>query len=282
MDRQRYALLGWPVSHSVSPQMQEAGFRALGIDAVYEPIACPPAKLDHTVQRLIHDRYQGWNITVPLKYDIIPCLDVVDPDAARAGSVNTVRNLGGALHGYSTDGYGLARSVEEAFGLTIADCRFTFWGTGGAARATSTYFAAKGAKAIVLVNRTLDRAIDLADAIRASNPQCRVSAFSPDSVDLLEKAIGKTDVIIQATSIGLRPEDPIAIPSPLIACCPNFLDMIYHPTAALHEAKRLGCNTADGRGMLLYQGVRSLALWTDRDPPVEAMRRALDQALEHR
>lgn len=279
---QHYALLGWPVAHSVSPQMQNAGFQALGISADYQLLPTPPEQFNEQIQRLIRDDFRGWNLTIPHKQAILPLLDEIDPDAERAGSVNTVRHESGRLRGWSTDGYGLAKSIEETFHIPLADRRFVFWGAGGAARATAAYFAGHGAAAIAIVNRTRSRAEKLAGTLRQISPDPELAVFSPDSTNPeLARTLADAHVIIQCTSIGLQPEDPCAIPLPLLDSCPRILDMIYRETALQREAQRRGIPVADGRGMLLHQGVRCLSLWTDcSTPPLAAMRRALSLALQ--
>ena len=154
MAKALFGLLGWPVKHSVSPPMQEAGFRAIGLDASYELIEVPPEQLAAKVAELKTRGFRGWNCTIPHKGGILACLDEVDPAARAAGSVNTVVHRDGRLLGHSTDGYGLEASVREAVGLAVAGQRFLFWGTGGAARATSAWFARRGAAGLTLVNRT--------------------------------------------------------------------------------------------------------------------------------
>lgn len=275
----RYALLGWPVKHSVSPQMQEAAFRALGIAAAYELIETPPADLAGTVAQLRQQRYRGWNITVPHKEQMSTFLDDIDADAAATGSVNTVVNDDGRLCGYSTDGYGLAMAIEEAFGVPVEGGAFVFIGTGGAARATSVYFARHGARELVLLNRTLAKAECVAARARAAGPACAVTCIQLDEHTRIERALAGAHVVIQSTSLGLHEGDPISLPPALLPDGAAAMDMIYRHTPFLAAASERGCPTADGRGMLLYQGARSFELWTGCAAPVEIMRDALNQAL---
>lgn len=277
-----YGLLGWPVKHSVSPQMQEAGFRAAGIEARYLLHEVPPERLGEKVAELKAAGYSGWNVTIPHKRQILDFLDGVDPAAAAAGSVNTVRYRDGKSYGWSTDGYGLARALEESFGLTVPGGRFVFWGTGGATTATSVYFACQGAARLLLVNRTLDKALQLRHLILAQAPACEVQVLSPEDIDSLKSLLRDFQGLIQGSSVGLKAGDPLAVPEKLLLPHLAVLDMIYRPTALLGRARERGCRVADGRGMLLYQGVRSWSLWTGREAPVEPMRQALDAALAAR
>ncbi len=280
MATQRYGLFGWPVKHSVSPQMQEAGFRAAGIDASYELIEVHPDELSERLAWVKAEGFRGWNTTVPHKPAMMAAADQVEPTAQAAGSVNTVINRDGFLEAHSTDGYGLAMSIRESFDLEISGGAFLFWGAGGAARATSVYFAGRGAAAITIVNRTLSKAEDLARVIRGVAPACRVRVYSPAAAAVKE-VLGGVDVVVQATSIGLHADDPIAIPADLLIPGLRIVDMIYRPTRLLRRGAEAGCRVVDGKGMLLHQGVRSFQLWTGlAEPPVEAMRTALHRALE--
>ena len=116
MSQQKFGVLGWPVTHSVSPQMQGAGFDSLGIDASYKLLPLDPGEFENGIRQLVADDFRGWNITVPHKAAMLPLLDEIDPPARLAQSVNTVLNDNGKLYGWSTDGYGLERSIREAFG----------------------------------------------------------------------------------------------------------------------------------------------------------------------
>lgn len=278
MSHERYGVIGWPVKHSVSPQMQEAGLHALGRDASYVLVPIDPAEFAAGIADL-KANFRGWNITVPHKGAMIPLLDEVDPAARIAGSVNTVVNDGGYLRGYSTDGYGLEMAIDEAFGIAVPGNRFVFWGTGGAARATACSFAARGAAELLLVNRTLAKANALADAVRQVNPAVEVAVAAPDA-DGLAAQLARADVVIQSTSVGLHADDPAAIPPELLTPQVTLLDMIYRRTKLLDAAEAIGCRVTDGKSMLLHQGVKSLCIWTGSDdPPVEPMRKALYSAL---
>ncbi|MBT3380066.1 MAG: shikimate dehydrogenase [Lentisphaerae bacterium] len=276
---QRYALLGWPVKHSVSPQMQGAGFQALGIDATYELIEVHPKDLGVCVERLRDTGFAGWNVTVPHKEQVIDMVNHVDPGARAAGSVNTVINRGGVLHGFSTDGYGLEAALRESFGVALRNKVFTFIGTGGAARATSVYFACQGAAHIVLVNRTVAKAERLAETIAKAAPECRLTVIGLGGTESIRKALPESAAIIQGTSLGLHEGDPLPFPPEQLPPDIPVMDMIYRTTPFLAGAAQQGCPTADGRGMLLHQGVRSFELWTDRTAPVDAMRAGLETAL---
>lgn len=277
----RFGLLGWPVKHSVSPQMQGAGFAALGLAATYELLPVEPEHVAAKVAELKAAGFAGWNITVPHKGAMRRLVDTAEPAAAAADSVNTVVHRDGRLHGYSTDGYGLEMATREAFGCPVRGGRFVFWGTGGAARATAVHFVLEGAREVVLVNRTLDKAVELAALLQRLGRTCQVATYAPEPTPALAAALRAADVIYQCTSVGLKPDDPCAIPLALLQPGARVMDMIYHPTRLLAEAKAHGCLVADGQDMLLYQGARSFHIWTGQEAPIPAMRQGLRQALGH-
>jgi shikimate dehydrogenase len=279
MSHEQYGVIGWPVKHSVSPEMQEAGMRALGRDASYVLVPIEPAHLPERIAEM-KQSFRGWNITVPHKGAMIPLLDEVDPAARIAGSVNTVVNDDGYLRGFSTDGYGLEMAMQESFGIHVPGNSFVFWGTGGAARATACSFAARGAAELLLVNRTVSKAEALGDAVRQVNPAVAVTVCAPTAEGLGAK-LAAADVVVQSTSIGLHADDPPAIPTELLSPQVTVLDMIYRQTRLLEAAAAMGCRVADGKSMLLHQGVKSLCIWTGcQEAPVEPMREALYAALK--
>lgn len=273
----RYAVIGDPIAHSLSPAMHNAAFAALGLDARYEAVHVRPAELAAFVARARRE-FDGFNATVPHKEALIPLLDAVAPTAREAGSVNTVSRRDGRLHGDSTDGYGLETALREAFGLELTRCRFVFLGAGGTVRAVVPHFLQQGAAGIVLVNRTVDKAQALLAKFAKSFPEAELAAVAPTDRAALLEAIKAAAAVIQATSLGLRDGDP----SPLAEECflPQvcYYDTIYRDTAFLAAARARGCRHADGLGMLLHQGAASFKIWTGQDAPVEVMRQALPAA----
>ena len=258
--------------------MQLAGFSFLGLAATYEALDVPPECLADRFRQLVAAGYQGWNLTVPLKEAALPLLDWADATVTRAESVNTIVVRDGRLLGYSTDGHGLAAALGEAFGFAISGQTIAMLGCGGAGRAAAVELAARGAARLLLINRTLDRARQTAARIAAVNPGCVTACFAPDD-PALPAVLAVAHLLVQATALGLKPDDPPPLnPAWLPAGRPVF-DMIYQSTPLQRAAAARGCPVADGRGMLLHQGARSFTLWTGRDAPVEAMRRALNQAL---
>ena len=271
---ERYAIVGFPVAHSVSPAMQGAAFRALGIDAVYEAVPVPPAELPAAFRRLRDEGCRGWNITVPHKEAATRLMDESDELSRRSGSTNTVVVRDGRLCGYSTDGYGLVTAIRESFSLELAGKTVAMLGCGGAARAAAFALAAAGAARLLLVNRTVERAEALARDLAAAGLGTETVCLSPAAPRLAEWLAG-SGLLVQGTSLGLGAEDPLPLPAELIPAGIPVMDMIYKTTPFLKAAAARGCPVADGAGMLLHQGANSFTLWTGREAPVEVMRQAL-------
>ncbi len=280
--KRKYAVLGWPVQHSLSPAMQQAAFDACGIEAVYEAWPVAPEKLGEGIEKLKADGYEGWNVTVPHKHGITDYLSEIDPPAAVAGSVNTVINHDGYLKGYSTDGYGLEKAAEEAFGRKPQDGAVGFIGAGGAANAAALHLAVQGTPRIVILNRTVAKAQHLAEAIRKLEPSCEVvyGGFEDDA--FISSVLADCSLVVQATSLGLKEDDPAPVSPELVPHDADVYEMIYKRTAFLEKCRARGCRTTDGAGMLLHQGAGSFRLWTGLEPPVEQMRAALQAAVQKR
>lgn len=271
-----YAVIGDPVAHSVSPAMQNAAFTAANLSERYGKYHVKPDELPEFVE-FARKNLKGFNATVPHKAALIPLLDEIAPAALAANSVNTVINRNGKLYGDSTDGYGLETALFEAFKLNIANSNIVMLGAGGAAQATAFEFVERKAARLTIVNRTKSKAEALAEHL--SGKATLLSALGNDETDLIEEAIAGADVVIQATSAGLRADDAPPIKLELLKGAKAIFDMIYHTTQVQEFARKNNIPCADGRGMLLHQGARSFSLWTNQPAAVAAMREALNTAL---
>jgi len=272
-----YAVIGDPVAHSVSPVMQNAAFAKLGLGAPYGKIRIAADELPIFAE-YARRNLKGFNITVPHKQAIIPFLDEIAPEAALAHSVNTVTVRSGKLFGTSTDGYGLATALHEAFGVDLPGLHVCFIGCGGAVQATAFYFAAAGAAQLCFINRTVSKAEALATEVTRHYPVKTFCCATDDDAAIAD-CFRSSKVIVQGSSLGLKPEDPCPIAPTLLTgklCC---YETIYKNTAFLRHAEENGLKTADGRTMLLHQGAKSFEIWTGVRPDIDAMRQALNQAL---
>ena len=273
----KYAVIGDPVAHSVSPAMQNAAFMAAGMDERYGKYHVKPEELAEFVEFARHN-LNGFNATVPHKAALIPLLDEIAPAALAANSVNTVMVRNGRLYGDSTDGYGLESALFEAFKLNIKGSRIVILGAGGAAQATAFEFVERKAAELTIVNRTRSKAEALAEHLAGKGTV--LTALGNDEADKIAAAVAGADVVIQATSSGLHYEDAPPIELELLKNARAIFDMIYHSTKVQEFARSNNILCADGRGMLLHQGARSFSLWTGRPAAVSAMRAALDMALD--
>ncbi len=274
---ERYAVIGDPVGHSLSPAMHRAAFAELGLAAGYEAVHVRPEELPAFVARARRE-FAGFNATVPHKEALLALVDEVDPAARAAGSVNTVSCREGRLHGASTDGHGLECALREAFGLEVAGHRLVFLGAGGTVHAVAPHLLRRGASGVTVVNRTVARAEALLARFAAEFPGAELRAVSPEDTAAVRSAIATSSVVIQATSLGLRDADPCPLGADLFLPGVCYFDTIYRSTPFLARAEACGCSWADGLGMLLHQGAASFRIWTGHEPPLDAMRRALRQA----
>ena len=270
-------VFGHPVAENPTIVMQEAGFRAMGLNWRYLTIEVRPEQLADAVRGLRAFNMAGINLTIPHKVTVLQYLDGLSPEAELIGAVNTVVREGDRLIGHNTDGKGFVRSVREEAGMDPQGKRVVFLGAGGAARAMSVEMALAGAAHITIVNRTPERGRDLAALLQ---DRTRADAeFVPWQGDYSVPA--GTDILVNATSIGLFP-DVEGVPAvDMSSIHPNLLvcDVIPNPphTAFLRAAQARGARSLDGLGMLVGQGAIAFKMWTGVDAPVDVMRQALEE-----
>lgn len=272
-----HLVLGDPVAHSRSPGLQNAAFEA-------EKLGRPYARLHIKVEDLpefsdfARKYLKGVNLTVPHKHAIIPLCDEVDPAAALCGSVNTLAVRNGRLYGYSTDGPGLEYALKREFGFDAKGKNILFLGAGGACRATAFHLALNGAGSIVIANRTVEKAEELAGAI-SQNSTCSASGISITDEDSMKHALLDADAVIQATSCGLKEDDPSPIDTGWITqnCHFDLFDTIYKDTALQKACRAKGLRTAGGKFMLIGQGAASFRIWTGIEPDIEKMEKGFDE-----
>jgi len=269
-------VFGHPVAENPTIIMQEAAFQHMRLDWRYLTIEVYPEDLKNAMKGLRAMNMRGINLTIPHKVEVLKYLDRISPDAALIGAVNTVRSEGNLLIGENTDGKGFLRSLKEDAQIDPAGKKAVILGAGGAARAISVELAIAGAKEITIVNRTAARGNELADLINSKTET--TAAFA--EWDSLYAVSADTDIVVNATSIGLFPDidskpdiDYQSLTSEMTVC-----DVIPNPphTEFLREAELRGAKTLDGLGMLVYQGAIGFKMWTGMEPPVDVMRRALE------
>lgn len=276
-----YGLLGYPLSHSFSPLMQNAAFEECKLNNIYIPIEAVPENLEAVVKGIAKMNFGGFNITKPYKLDIMKYLDEIDDYASCIGAVNTVNIKDGKLKGYNTDGTGFLRSFEKSTGSKITGKNVFILGSGGASRAISMTLALNKAKDIYICNRTYDKAVELSNNI---NKQFgNVSRAIPMGHEIMKSAINNSHVFINTTSIGMLPYsdvspiDKMIINKNLVVC-----DAVYNPrkTKLILDAENIGCKTVLGLGMLVYQGIEAFEIWTGISAPEELMVKKVDEGLK--
>jgi shikimate dehydrogenase len=274
------ACFGQPVAENPTGVMQEAAFRAAGLDWRYLTVEVSPAALADAVRGARAFGMRGFNLTIPHKVAVMEHLDEIAPEAAVIGAVNTVRrDDAGRLIGENTDGKGFLRGVRQDAGVDPKGMRAIVLGAGGAARAIATELALAGVAELLIVNRSVERGQWMAGDLAAKT--AAPIRFEPwRGVYRVPSAAG---LFVNATSIGLYPnvdEMPavdFAEASPGLLVC----DAVFNPpeTRLLAAARTRGLRTLDGLSMLVYQGVIGFELWTGVAAPEQVMKQALRAAL---
>ncbi len=270
---------GRPVAENPTGVMQEAAFRAMGLDWRYLTIEVPPERLGDAMRGARAFGMRGLNLTIPHKVAVMEHLDAIAPDAAMIGAVNTVRFDNGKLTGENTDGKGFLRGIRQDAGVDPKGKRVVVLGAGGAARAVVTELALAGAAEIEVVNRSVERGAAMVADLRAKTGAA--IRFTPwEGVHRVDREAG---LLVNATSIGLFPDIDAAPPVDLSDASESLLvsDAVFNPpeTRLLDAARRRGLPTLDGLSMLVYQGVIGCEIWTGKTPPEDVMKAALRAAL---
>jgi len=261
-------LLGHPVEHSLSPAMHNAAFRALGLAHSYEAFDVTADALPAAVQRVRSGELLGANVTLPHKEAVMTLVDTWDGPTAEIGAANTLSRTadGKRVLASNTDAVGFAYATRN---LAFDGARVLLLGAGGAARAVLVALLVRGAH-VVIANRSPERARALARAI--PHPVER----APRVIEWATRSeLAETDVVVNATSLGLHGEDPLD-GAPLRRGL-TIVDLI--PTAVatplVKRARASGLDVVDGLPMLLQQAASSFKIWTGQDAPVDVMRAAL-------
>ena len=274
--------------------MQNAGIANLGLNWRYLAFEVLPEELRQAIEGARAMRFVGLNLTLPHKLLAVKLVDVLDDSARTWGTVNTIRfeaqDSNGAwlpvsevpdaakirAAGFNTDADAVTRSLKEDLEVSLPGSKVLLLGAGGAGRTAALKLASEGVTDLYLVNRTSARAEAVAVEIHQRYPKVKTTVGYPT---------GTVDLVLNATSLGLRADDPLPYSETNFALsrAKAVYDMIYLPseTRLLQQAKAAGCRVANGLGMLLYQGAKALEIWTGRPAPLAIMRRALEQHVYH-
>lgn len=278
----RLAVIGDPIAHSKSPQMHNPALQACGIDAQYVRIQVPVGSVKEAFGLFVKEGFLGVNITIPHKFEALEAVDVLDPLARRLGAVNTLAIRNGKMFGYNTDGPGFLRSVKEAFGADVKDLRVLILGAGGGAgRAVAVQSVLVGCRSLLLANRTESKLApllsELASLSEPSTP-VQLQTCTLDHADLAAR-LSEVDLIVNATSVGMKAEDAPLLPAGCLEPRHFVYDMVYRasgPTELIQAAAAVGAPSADGMCLLLHQGAIAFEHWfSGVTAPVDVMRQGL-------
>ncbi len=288
--KQLYGLIGYPVKHSFSAAMHNAAFSALGIDAEYRLFEVKPEALedfvysDDTIQDITGASFpvmdlRGFNVTIPHKEAILRFV-VLEPKSLgvrEINAVNTVKiNVDHTMLGFNTDWWGFSHDLDIK-GLNAHAQAAALIGAGGAGKAVAYALSKKNAREIAIYDIDQQRSQQLADKVRQWNPQCRAYA----AATVFDLKIAEKKLLVNASSVGMKPNDPLLVKESMLSKDLFVYDLIYNPdqTKLLALAEKKGLRCSNGLDMLLYQGVLAFEHWTQQNAPRDVMLRALRKEL---
>lgn len=261
-----FGLLGNPVEYTKSPFIHNTLFNYFNINAIYVPVLVNNDSLEEAVNGLKAQNFSGFNVTVPYKKDIIKFLDDISNDALLMGAVNTVKNIGGRLKGYNTDGEGFTRDFKDGFNADFKDKKVMLLGAGGTARALAIKLASEKIQHLTIVNKTQQNAQNIVELVK--NNYGSISGWTLPDSSIFSDKIKDFDIIINTTPAGMSTYmDSTPFDNQYAFNKDQMVyDVIYTPkkTKFLLEAEKSGCKTRNGFGMLINQGVAAFEIWTGK------------------
>lgn len=264
-------LIGNPVEHTISPLIHNHIAGRLSDNLIYVPFHVMPENVEAAVKGAFALNLLGCNVTIPYKSDVMPYLAETDPLAEKIGAVNTLVRLENGFKGYNTDMPGLYRAFERD-GVKIAGEEVIILGAGGVARSVALLLAVKGAARIVILNRSVERAQNIAGEVNAYVKKEIAEAKSLSQYkELKQEKSGavKKFLSIQATSVGMFPktEEAVIETKDFYEMIHTGYDLIYNPpvTRFMELVRENGGRAFNGLGMLLYQGIIAYELWTGKE-----------------
>ncbi|MBT0158761.1 shikimate dehydrogenase [Candidatus Bathyarchaeota archaeon A05DMB-2] len=266
-------VIGDPIEHTLSPAIQNAAFTHLKLDFVFLAFRVKAVELEDAMRGMRGLGIHGLNVTMPHKKAVTAFLDEIDSTAKFLCAVNTVLNDNGRLCGFNTDGVGALKALQEN-GVDPSGKKVLLLGAGGAAKAIA-FQLAKEAEELVLLNRTPEKATELAELLnQALGKEVKGAMLSPNTI---QKNLRDSDLLVNATSVGMHPNDnqsPVA--REWLKPDLTVMDIVYNPveTQLAKDAKAAGARVISGVEMLVHQGAASFEIWTGRPAPVEVMRKA--------
>ena len=269
-----FGLVGYPIGHSLSPNMHNAAFNKLNINAAYLPFQIKPNKLREGIDALVETGVSGFNVTIPFKSKCIKYLDSVEPVAREIGAVNTVVVKSNKLIGYNTDYLGFLKSLKEDLKFSPRKKRALILGAGGAARAICFGLCKESVRSVYIYDIVDKKAEQLALSAKESFEDIEIVSCQKKDIKDIIKGV---DLVVNCTPLGMNKKDSLPIDKKLLHRKLKLYDIVYNPleTALVKAAKSKGIKAVGGLNMLLYQGALAFELWTGKKAPINLMRKEL-------
>ncbi|MDO4581714.1 MAG: shikimate dehydrogenase [Bacillota bacterium] len=268
------ALLGKPLGQSFAARMQNAAYRAAGLNMLYFYVEVENEHLPDVINGIRNMNFAGFAVTKPNKVAVLQYLDELDPLCAKMGASNTVLIKDGRLIGYNTDGVGFLRSMQEETELKVEQSSFFCAGAGGAGRAVCSVLAYHGARHIYIMDANPEAARALVDDINNNFAPVAEYVDFADKTAAYQKA-ALADMVMNNTGLGMHSSaDKTPLPKEILRPGQICFDATYNPseTLFLKQAREAGCQTMNGLGMSLYQGAAQIEIWSGAEAPVQVMR----------
>ena len=269
-------IIGDPIEHSRSPQMHNAAFAKAGMDYVYVPFHVRPDDLAHAIAGFTALNVVGINVTLPHKQAVIPYLTSISREAELIGAVNTLSFVEDGIHGDNTDAPGVLKALEEDGNMSIPVGEdVVVLGAGGSARAVVVALALAGVASITIANRTVERAISLAEEMQQKTDIPMHGLGLADT--RLPNAVNRCMLLINTATASMDPTQPLLVSADWLQPNTIVYDIVYTPpvTPLMKAAAEHGCPTLGGIGMLVHQGAIAFEKWTGVTPCTETMHHAL-------
>ena len=265
-------LFGYPVSHTLSPLIQNAAFREYGLNFVYLPFSIEPSYLEQATMAIRALNITGVNVTIPYKESIVKYLDELSSEAKTIGAVNTVFNSNGKLIGYNTDGKGFIESLKRR-GISLQNKQIFLIGAGGVALSISFSLIKEGINRLILTNRTYSKAEDLFNKLKKfAPPTVKLELIEFEKRNFFSEK-ENIDILINATSLGMHKDDPSPVDLENFSPSTYVYDVVYNEdTQLLKKARGKGMKCQNGVDMLVYQAGFAFEIWTGRKAPIDKMK----------
>ena len=282
----RLGVFGDPISHSLSPPIQNAALQECALKMQYVRILVSPAELSQAIGLCRPNGFVGLNLTAPHKRPVVALVDSIDESVNQLEAINTIAIRQGKLVGFNTDGVGFSRAVREVFSVDLRDLRVLVLGAGGAARAIAFECGRHSCERLVVASRTRSSAENLALEVqhfftgpRVLGPFARLQAIGWTEREL-RLQLEHIDLVVNASPLGLNPSDPSPVAAQLLGPHLMVFDTTYGPSrsALIRAALDVGARWSTGLPMLLHQGAASFEIWFEREAPLGVMRAALEKA----